>query len=216
MVNKLRLVLVDDHQMFLDGLSLILSADESLELVGAFDDALKAFNSIDDLNPDILITDMNMPEMDGLELTNKMKAKYPNVKILVLSMHKDRETVSNIVNSEADGYILKNSNKSDLIKAIRNVGDGGTYYSNEIIPIIMDRYQKLEKRIAAEQLLSDREKEVVALIAQEFNNDQIADKLFISKRTVETHRKNMMSKTGVNTTVGLLKYAVRNEIIFFG
>ncbi len=216
MADKLRLVLVDDHQMFLDGLSLILSTDESLELVGAFDDALKAFNSIDNLKPDILITDMNMPEMDGLELTNKMKARYPNVKILVLSMHKDRETVSNIVNSEADGYILKNSNKSDLIKAIRNVGDGGTYYSNEIIPIIMDRYQKLEKRIAAEQLLSDREKEVVALIAQEYNNDQIADKLFISKRTVETHRKNMMAKTGVNTTVGLLKYAVRNEIIFFG
>lgn len=208
--------MVDDHQMFLDGLSLILSTDESLELLGAFDDALKAFNFIAELKPDILITDMNMPEMDGLELTNKMKAKYPDVKILVLSMHKDRETVSNIVNSEADGYILKNSNKSDLIKAIRNVGDGGTYYSNEIIPIIMDRYHKLEKRIAAEQLLSDREKEVVALIAQEYNNDQIADKLFISKRTVETHRKNMMAKTGVNTTVGLLKYAVRNEIIFFG
>ncbi|MEQ8549453.1 MAG: response regulator transcription factor [Cyclobacteriaceae bacterium] len=216
MEEKFRIVLVDDHQMFLDGLSMILSSDASLEVVGTFEDASIALHNMESLSPDLIVTDMNMPEMDGLALTRRAKAKYPHVKILVLSMHKDRETVSGIINSEADGFILKNSNKSELIKAIKNIGKGGTYYSNEIMPIIMQRYQKLEKIALDAPLLSEREKEVVTLIAQEFNNDQIAEKLYISKRTVETHRKNMMSKTGVSTTVGLLKYAVRHEIIAFG
>lgn len=213
--QKLRIVLVDDHQMFLDGLTMILSQEADLELLDTYQSAVEVLGALDRLAPDLLVTDLNMPEMDGTELTLRVKERFPEVKILVLSMHNDRKTVTDIIAAEAEGYVLKNSNKSELLKAIRTVGHGGTYYSHDIVSIILSSYQKKERQMEAVQVLTDREKEVLELIAQELTNDEIADKLFISKRTVETHRKNMMSKTNANSIVGLLKFAVRNELILF-
>jgi DNA-binding NarL/FixJ family response regulator len=213
MEGKIRIVLLDDHQMFLDLLVSILSTDERIEILGSFFDAQKALNAIPALLPDLVITDMSMPEMTGLEFTKRMKEAYPEIKILVLSMHKDKETVSDIAHSEAEGYILKNSNKSELVKAILKIADGGTYYSNEIISFILNRSPKKKSYSVEEPTLSEREKEVLTLIAQELTNHEIADKLFISKRTVETHRKNMMMKTKARSVVGLLKFAVRSELI---
>lgn len=213
--QKIRIVLVDDHQMFLDGLELILSSDTRLEIVTRYTSARKALQNFASDNPDVLITDLNMPEMSGVELTRELKSQFPESKILVLSMHDDKETVSEILDAEAEGYILKNSDKSELLKAIRAVGAGGTYYSNEIVSIILNRFVKKERREELAEVITDREKEVLELIAQELSNDEIADKLFISRRTVETHRKNLMAKTKVNSVVGLLKFAVRNELILF-
>lgn len=215
MTDKIRLMLVDDHQMFLDGLEMILSGVPDFEIISAYTDAHRVLHDMEFTHPDVLITDLNMPELSGTVLTTKVKERFPEVKILVLSMHNDKETVSEIVGAEAEGYILKNSDKAELIRAIRTVAAGGTFYSNEIVQIILDRYQKKEKRIEAIQMLTDREKEILELIAQELTNDEIADKLFISKRTVETHRKNMMVKTNAGSLVGLLKFAVRNELIMF-
>lgn len=213
--QKIRIVLVDDHQMFLDGLELILSSDTRLEIVTRYTSARKALQNFASDNPDVLITDLNMPEMSGVELTRELKSQFPESKILVLSMHDDKETVSEILDAEAEGYILKNSDKSELLKAIRAVGAGSTYYSNEIVSIILNRFVKKERREELAEVITDREKEVLELIAQELSNDEIADKLFISRRTVETHRKNLMAKTKVNSVVGLLKFAVRNELILF-
>ncbi len=213
--HKIKLALVDDHQMFLDGLELILSSDTRLEIVTRYTSARKALQNFASDNPDVLITDLNMPEMSGVELTRELKSQFPESKILVLSMHDDKETVSEILDAEAEGYILKNSDKSELLKAIRAVGAGGTYYSNEIVSIILNRFVKKERREELAEVITDREKEVLELIAQELSNDEIADKLFISRRTVETHRKNLMAKTKVNSVVGLLKFAVRNELILF-
>lgn len=215
MNGKLRLLLVDDHQMFLDGLNMILGNDPELEIAGSFTNANMAFDYLKQMEIDLLVTDLNMPEISGVELTQMVKTHFPDVKILVLSMHNDRDTVSDIVNAEAEGYVLKKSNKSELLKAIKSIGAGGTYYSNEIVSIILNRYQRKERHLEAIHLLTEREREVLELIAAEYTNDEIADKLFISKRTVETHRKNMMSKTNANSIVGLLKYAVRNELILF-
>ena len=213
MQKKIRIALLDDHQMFLDGLTSILSSFDQIEVVGSFYDARKALSLIPELSPDLVVTDLSMPDISGLEFTILLKETYPEIKILVLSMHKDKETVSDIAHSEAEGYILKNSNKSELIKAILKIADGGTYYSNEIISFILNRHPKKKSDSGSKQSLSEREKEVLSLIAQELTNDEIADKLFISKRTVETHRKNMMTKTKVRSVVGLLKFGVRSEII---
>ncbi len=213
--QKIRVVLVDDHQMFLDGLELILSSDSRLQIVTRYTSAQKALQNFASDNPDVLITDLNMPEMSGVELTRELKSRFPESKILVLSMHNDKETVSEILDAEAEGYILKNSDKSELLKAIHAIGAGSTYYSNEIVSIILSRFVKKERREVLVEVITDREKEVLELIAQELSNDEIADKLFISRRTVETHRKNLMAKTRVNSVVGLLKFAVRNELILF-
>ncbi len=130
-------------------------------------------------------------------------------------MMRDKETVSNIMEVEAEGFILKNSNKSDLIKAIQAIHQGDTYYSNEIMTIMLSKYQKHAKQEEAKHSLTVRELEILGLIAQELTSEKIADKLFISSRTVETHRKNMLAKTNSTTLIGLLKYAIRNELVTF-
>lgn len=214
-MEKYRLVLVDDHQMFLDGLELILSSAPNLDIIARYSSAKDALRNFSSDKPDVLITDLNMPEVSGITLTKEIKSQFPESKILVLSMHNDRETVSEILDAEAEGYVLKNSDKSELIKAIVAVAEGGTYYSNEIVSIILSRFVQKEKRAEVVENITDREKEVLELIAQELSNDEIAEKLFISKRTVETHRKNLMAKTKAGSIVGLLKFAVRNELILF-
>ena len=214
-MSKYRLVLVDDHQMFLDGLELILSSDPAFEIVSRYNTAEDLLKNFSTDNPDVLITDLNMPEVSGITLTREIKAQFPDSKILVLSMHNDRETVSEILDAEAEGYVLKNSDKSELVKAIKTVAEGGTFYSNEIVSIILSRFVQKERKMEVLEIITDREKEVLELIAQELSNDEIAEKLFISKRTVETHRKNLMAKTKAGSIVGLLKFAVRNELILF-
>ncbi len=213
--KKCRLVLIDDHQMFLDGLELILSSQTAFQIVATARDGWQGLIEIEEHKPDVVLTDLNMPEMDGLELVRRVKAKFPEIKILVLSMMKDKETVSNIMEVEAEGFILKNSNKSDLIKAIRAIHQGDTYYSNEIMTIMLSKYQKHAKQEEAKHSLTVRELEILGLIAQELTSEKIADKLFISPRTVETHRKNMLAKTNSTTLIGLLKYAIRNELVTF-
>jgi DNA-binding NarL/FixJ family response regulator len=210
-----RLILVDDHQMFLDGLELILASQPGLHILATARDGFSALSEIETHRPDVVLTDLNMPGMDGLELVKRLKAKFPEIKILVLSMMHDKETVSNIMEVEAEGFILKDSNKSDLVKAIRAIHSGETYYSNEIMNIMLSKYQTQIKRDEAKHNLTTRELEILKLIAQELTSEKIGDKLFISPRTVETHRKNILAKTHSTTLIGLLKYAVRNGLVAF-
>ena len=199
--------------MFLDGLELILSSQSDFKIVGTARNGWQALSVIDDQKPDVVLTDLNMPEMDGLELVKLLKQKTPDIRVLVLSMMNDKETVSSIMEVEAEGFILKNSNKADLVKAIRALHSGDTYYSNEILNIMLSRYQRKAKQEVAKQVLTQRELEILQLVAEELTSEMIAEKLFISPRTVETHRKNIIAKTNSNTLVGLIKYAVRNDLI---
>ena len=208
-----RLILVDDHQMFLDGLESILSSQSEFQIVATAKNGRQALQEIEQHKPDVVLTDLNMPEMDGLELVKLIKSKFPTIKILVLSMLKDRETVGAIMDAEAEGFILKNSNKADLITAIKAVFNGETYYSNEIMSIMLTKYQKKVKQEEAKQLLTSRELEILQMIAQEHTSEKIANQLFLSIRTVETHRKNILAKTESTTIIGLLKYAVRNDLV---
>ena len=207
-----KILLVDDHQMFLDGLRTMLSKEKDLQIVAEAKNGKEALDKLASNEVDLVITDINMPVMSGTELTKQLKKDYSNIKVLVLTMYNDREIIHEIVMTEAEGYILKNSNKKELLNAISRIIDHGTYYSNEVISIMTENYVVREKIRDRTQELSEREKEIISLICQEFTSAEIADKLFLSPLTVETHRKNILRKTNSKTIVGLIKFAIENKL----
>lgn len=209
----IKLLLVDDHEIFLEGLMALFEGEPSLDIVGAVTSGKEALQKIEGHMPDILVTDLNMPQMSGIELVKSVKSKYPDLKILVLTTNNERKTVSDIAMSEAEGYILKKSQKTELLTAILRIADGGTYYSNEVMNIILERIVKEKKKLEASATLTGRELEILQLIAEEKSSDQIAEELFISRRTVDTHRTNLLRKTNKETVVGLLKYAYQYGLI---
>lgn len=213
MSEPIRLLLVDDHELFLEGMVSLLDGQGDLQVIGTAGNGKEALLKIEEDMPDIVLADLNMPEMDGIQLVKAVKSNYPEVKIIVLTMHDDRPTVTEIMMAEAEGYVLKNTDKRELVKAITRVADGGTYYCNEVMSIILERYKEEKKHGLQPVQLTDREKEILRLIAQEKSSEEIADTLFISRRTVETHRKNILKKTEVKSVVGLLKFGYRMGLI---
>jgi DNA-binding NarL/FixJ family response regulator len=210
--GKIKLMIVDDHQMFIDGVKSLLRKEKQFEFIAEANTGEDALRLMESTPPDILITDISMPGMSGNELIEKVKAKNPEIKILVLSMHSEAEVISEIMMQEAEGYILKNTGRQELSSALHKLADGGTFYSDEVLLSLMRKVKKEAKRDKEVVHLSERELEVVRLVVQEMSNEEIAEKLFISKRTVETHRKNINQKTNMKTVVGLIKFAIRNEI----
>jgi DNA-binding NarL/FixJ family response regulator len=208
----IQILIVDDHQMFLDGLKTLLLKEKNLVVAGEANNGKEALDILAEMSVDLVITDINMPLMSGTELTRQIKKAYPNVKVLVLTMYNDREIIHEIVMAEAEGYILKNSNKKELLNAISRICDHGTYYSNEVIAIMTENYVAKEKIRDKTQELSSREKEIISLICQELTSAEIAEKLFLSPLTVETHRKNILRKTNSKTLVGLIKFAIENKL----
>lgn len=208
-----RIVIADDHQMFIDGVKVLIRNEPRFSIIGEALNGEDALVLIDGLNPDILITDINMPGMSGTELTKIVKEKYPEVKVLVLTMYNDREIISEIFATDAEGYILKNTGKQELINALTRLADGGTHYSAEVMSVMLAQAKKEKKIREQTELLTDRETEIIRLVAQDFSTAQIAEKLFISPRTVDTHRKNIIQKTGVKTIVGLMRFAYDNGLI---
>lgn len=204
-------LLVDDHQMFLDGLEFILSKEPDLHVIGEANNGKNALPLIKNLNPDLVITDISMPEMDGITLTKHIKDTHPQIKVLVLSMHNQKNIITQIMQSEADGYVLKNCRKQELLLAIRTILDNGTYYCKEVANLIRENYKTMTDEQKIE--LTPREKEILELIVQEYSSQEIAEKLNISKRTVDTHRVNIMEKTNSTTLVGLIKYAIQHKIL---
>lgn len=211
--EPIKIVLVDDHQMFIDGVKALLRKEKKFEIVGEALNGEQALSFISNNELDILITDISMPGMSGVELTKKVKKCKPDVKILVLTMFNDRQVISEIIMAEAEGYILKNTGKQELIHALEKIADNGTFFSNEVVNIMMENstIQQAETDVRLD-FLTERELEILKLICLELTSEQIADKLFISKRTVDTHRKNIIDKTGIHTLVGLIKFALRNKL----
>ncbi len=207
-----KIMLVDDHQMFLDGLKTMLAKEKNLHVAAEANTGRKALDLLAEISVDLVITDINMPGMSGTEFTRQIKKNYPQIKVLVLTMYNDREIIHEIVMTEAEGYILKNSDKKELLNAISRVTDHGTYYSNEVISIMTENYVAKEKIRDKTHELSNREKEVISLICQELTTAEIAKKLFLSPLTVETHRKNILRKTNCKTLVGLIKFAIDNKL----
>ncbi|MBC7695039.1 MAG: response regulator transcription factor [Burkholderiales bacterium] len=205
----LKIYIVDDHQMLIDGLKALLNDEAHLSVVGESNLPQSALKEIIEYRPDIVLTDINMPEMDGIELTKEIKKIYPEVKIIALSMFGERGTISEMLKAGANGYILKNTGKAELLTAIEKVAKGETYFSDDVSSEMQNTSVKDAKEIS----LSLREIEVIELIAKEYTNAKIAEALFISERTVETHRKNIFRKTDTKGVIGLLKYCLDKRII---
>ncbi len=212
--NKTNILIVDDHQLVIDGLKSMLASEKNYVIKGEALNGQQALEMITSKPEEyqLVVTDITMPLMSGIELCKIIKEQFPHIKVLILSMHNSITIVKDALNAEADGYMLKNTGQDEFIKAIERVLGDGTYFSQDILPIILNLFQK-EKKETLKNALSQREKEVLELIVQEYTSKEIAEKLFISKQTVDTHRINIMQKTDCKTLVGLIKYAIQSGYI---
>lgn len=211
--TKLKILIVDDHQILIDGIEAMLQDVDNFEVVGKLLDGKIALSYLMHNRVDILLTDLYMPKMTGIELTQKVKKDFPEIKVLALSVSYDVSIVHDLMDAGISGFILKTIGRSELIEAINEVSRGNVYFSrevsNEILRSLANRNDSEEETYR----LTDREIEILKLIAQEFSNADIAKQLYISERTVETHRKNIYRKTNTKTIVGLIKYAVERKLI---
>lgn len=203
------LFIVDDHQMVVDGLRSLLNNEEKYSIVGCSNQPKDVMPMLDELKVNILLTDINMPHMSGVELTRNVKKKYPNIKVLALSMFGERQVIKEMIDAGISGYILKNTGKQELLEALDKISSGQTFFGEEVTRELMKSFKGNDEV----SHLTNREIEIIRLIECEHSNKKIADMLFISERTVETHRKNIFRKTGTQSIVGLLKYAYEHKII---
>jgi len=208
------IIIADDHTMFLDGLISILSGEKSINIIltaKTGTQVLKYLRINTNEKIDLVITDINMPEMDGIELNSAIKSEFPQIKTLVVSMLEDAKKIKALTEANVNGYISKNAEKAELLKAIKTILEGQNYFSLRIKQVLMEAMfsEKSEPEIS----LSKRETEVLKLIAQEFTTQEIADQLFLSKHTIESYRKNLISKLGVRNLAGLTRYAVEKGLL---
>ncbi|MBA2612427.1 MAG: response regulator transcription factor [Bacteroidetes bacterium] len=211
MAKKITIYLVDDHQMLIDGLKAIISSEKDFEIVGECTLPLLAFEQIQLLKPDIVLTDINMPELSGIELVRKLKPRMSNTKFIALSMFGERSYIKDMLQAGVSGYILKNTGREELVKAINLVMQGHQFFSEEVEQVIESNPVNDEKINTIH--LTEREVDIIDCIAKEMTNAQIAETLFISERTVETHRKNIFRKTGIKGVIGLVKFALDKGFI---
>jgi DNA-binding NarL/FixJ family response regulator len=220
--NEIKVILADDHQMIRDGIKSLLE-DEAIKIVGEANNGEKVLELLQEKTADLVIMDINMPEMDGIEATKQIVKKHSGVKVLALSMFDDESYIVNMLEVGAAGYILKNTGQEELVKAITAVADGENYFSDKVSSKLLNQFIKNKgqptsgssnkNRDAPVEHLTKREKEVLKLIAEENTNKEIAEKLFISPRTVDTHRRNLLQKLNVKNTAGLVRYAMKHDIL---
>lgn len=210
--TTIQLAFVDDHQIVIDGLMSLLKGHDRFRFAFATTDPKSVLDRLKEHTVDILLTDVMMPGMNGNELAKAVKKQFPHIKILALSMSGEGDIVNEMINdADISGYVVKNIGKQELITALEKIAEGGIYFSDEVIQE-MQRSSKRKKQ-NEEAHLTEREIEIIRLIEKEMNNKQIAEALFISERTVETHRKNIFRKTNTNSVIGLVKYAYEHKLI---
>lgn len=197
----------------IDGISALLKNDDRFVIVGENTNPLKALEEIKEKRPDVLITDINMKELSGIELAKKVKQFDSDIKILALSMHDDRQTISDMLEVGISGYVLKNTGMDELTAAIMKVANGQMFFSAEVTETMMKAMAEPKNSNKEIVSLTPRELEIVKLISSELSNAQIGEKLFISERTVETHRKNIFRKTNTKSVAGLIKLAIEHKWI---
>ncbi|MCB0697397.1 MAG: response regulator transcription factor [Chitinophagaceae bacterium] len=214
-MSKIKIVIADDHHILLDGLKAMLEKQDNINVLALYDNGQALLDDLPKKKPDLALVDINMPGMKGNELTQKIKDINPAVYVITLSMYDDAAHIMEMIEAGVSGYLLKNVNDKELVTAITQVMDGKMYFSSEVseklTTLVVHQQRKLDE--PAKPKLTERELEILKLIANEHSNAEIADILFISERTVETHRKNMLRKTNNKTIVGLLKYALEEKLI---
>jgi DNA-binding NarL/FixJ family response regulator len=208
----IRVMLVDDHAMLRDGLRAILEAQPDLEVVGEAADGLEALSRLDELLPHVVVMDIAMPRMSGLEATRRIKKAHPACRVLILTQYDQREYVLPVLKAGADGYVLKRSAAADLAAAIRSVHAGESVLDPTAARTVIEAYVGSGSESDAGEL-TDREREVLILVAEGYTNQQIANTLHISPKTVDVHRVNIMAKLDLHNRTDLIKYAIRKGLI---
>ena len=210
---KHNVLLVDDHNLVLDGLELILKQDTSLNCCGRVNTGVEAITFAKIHPIDIILMDINLPDISGVEVTEKILSSHPNIKVIGLSMHNELVIIKSLIKKGAKGFLLKNSGKEEILQAIHATIKGDTFYDPEILQRMILLDQKTPSHQSIIPSISRREKEILKLIVKEYTTKEIADQLFISFGTVETHRRNLISKLGVRNTAGLVRMAIEFELI---
>lgn len=208
--RRIKVILVDDHHIVLDGLESLLQQEPEFQVMASLRSGEEVLEMLKTQQPNILLTDFSLPGISGIDFVRQVKRLYPQIKIIVLSMHDEAHIIKSVLKEGVEGYLLKNIQHSELKSAIRHVAQGLPYVSPEVTRLLMDEMNKPKDE---PELLTDRELDVLRLIAKEFSNKEIADKLFISERTVETHRKNIFRKTKTSSLVGLIKFAYEHKMV---
>jgi len=216
MENKLSIVLADDHTILREGLRALLTADPSFEIVGEARDGREAVRCVEKLGPDLLLIDLSMPRMSGMDAIREIKKRYPETKIIALTVHKTEEYLLTTLQAGADGYVLKDATHDELILAIKNVMGGKSYLSPGVSEKVIEGYlegKKSNRSLSSWESLSQREREVLKLIAEGYKNKEIAEDLCISLKTVEKHRANLMKKLDLHNAAALTVYAVGKGLV---
>jgi DNA-binding NarL/FixJ family response regulator len=207
-MTKLRIVLADDHETVREGLKMIVDAQDDMEVVGFAADGREAVTKAQELLPDVLVMDISMPKLNGLKATEKITEVCPQVKVLTLSRHADDGYIRELLGAGACAYVLKQSAPSELIHAIRAVAAGGKYIDPKLAAKVMDNYSDRGARGEVKGNLTDRESEVLRLIALGYSNKEIAARLTLSVKTVEVHKANAMRKLNITSRIDLVRYAI--------
>ena len=215
-MEKIRVFLVDDHTVVRQGLRRILESDDEIEIVGEAGDGRTAIDLVQKLRPHVVVMDVAMPELNGIEATRQILKRVEGAKVLVLSMHGDDVYVRQALKAGARGYLLKDSEDLDLIKAVKAIRAGGSFFSPPVSKVVLSGYLGDKVEGDAEDgvaRLTDREREVLQLIAEGKTNKEVAHALSVSVNTVETHRKHIMEKLDLHNTAELVRFAIRTKIV---
>jgi two-component system, NarL family, response regulator NreC len=213
MADVIKVLIADDHDIVLEGLRFMINAQEDMRVVGEAKDGRTSVKLAQQLHPDIVIMDVSMPDLNGMEATREIKAKAPGVRVLALSAHSNRKFVTNILEAGASGYLLKNDATEKLINAIRHVASDQSYLSPSIAKIVVESYVQTNPEREGQHVLSTREREVLQLLAEGKSVKQIASFLHISVKTAETHSRNIKLKLDIHNTSELIRWALREGVI---
>ncbi|TDB68831.1 response regulator [Arundinibacter roseus] len=215
MPTPIQVLLVDDHQIISDSLSLLFGTMENIEVIGSLNDSRKVMDFLE-LHPvDVLVTDLNMPYLNGIELTVRVREQYADMKILMLTVKDELDVIQDAYRAGISGYVMKKADRAELERALRSVASGQKYFSESVMRELMmgARPDTATEHTDEFVQLTRREVEIVRLIAQELSTTEIAERLFISVGTVETHRHNIMRKLGAKNVIGIIKYAIRYKML---
>ncbi len=217
-MKKIKIILVDDHQLVRDGIKSLLNGINDLQIIGEASDRIELYQLLTSLSPDLLIMDISLPGISGIEITKTICQDYPGIKVLMLSMYNSEDFIFNSIKAGAKGYLPKNTSRKELLEAIYAIQSGEDFFSESVSKTMLKSYVRRatddEKSIEkSSEILTTREIEVLKLYVEGLINKEISDKLNISIRTVETHKNHIMRKLGLKSTVEMVKFAIRNKIV---
>jgi DNA-binding NarL/FixJ family response regulator len=211
-MEKLNVLIADDHTLFAEGVALILKELPFVNVVGKVGNGLEVLRFLNGNKVDVVMMDINMPVMNGVDALREIKKSNVHMKVVILSMHNEQQTIINVMKEGADGYLLKSADLLEFRAALELVNNGGQYFSNEVTKALIQQTSK-DTRIEGFDVLSTRELDVIREVAAGYSNNEIAERLFISVRTVETHRKNIMGKLELKNMAALIRFAIQNNLV---